>query len=167
MTDQFDVLTALDEPATMAERNAATRINEALGAWARESSEANAQRLERALRDFNRSLGMTKRELYALIDADGVFPAFEFDEPDEPPLPPTRVTKRDAEAAIQDESYLRLGAKTTVCILTLQNGFEVVGSSACVDPANFDYATGKRLAREDAMRKVWTLEGYLLQDKQR
>lgn len=50
----------------------------------------------------------------------------------------------------------------TICILVLRNGFKVVGTSACVDPAIFDAEIGRRLAREDALRQVWPLMGYEL-----
>ena len=56
---------------------------------------------------------------------------------------------------------------TTVCALFLPNGFMVsVGTSACVDPANFDEELGKQLSFQDAHRKavdaLWELEGYRL-----
>lgn len=56
------------------------------------------------------------------------------------------------------------GTTMTVCCLTLSNGFNVTGESACVDPAEFDREIGAKLAYDDAERKVWQLEGYLLKD---
>lgn len=50
----------------------------------------------------------------------------------------------------------------TVCALVLRNGFTVIGWEACASPDTFDVATGRQYAREDALRKVWELEGYLL-----
>ena len=75
------------------------------------------------------------------------------------------VTIEDVEGAISEERDYRLGLKTTVVILVLANGFEVVGTSACVDANNYDYEVGKKYARERALSKVWELEGYLLQSK--
>jgi hypothetical protein len=40
--------------------------------------------------------------------------------------------------------------------------FTVTGRAACVDPDNFDIEIGRKLAREDAARQLWKLEGYLL-----
>lgn len=44
-------------------------------------------------------------------------------------------------------------------------GFTVTGRSACVDPANFDVEIGRKYCREDAIKQMWLLEGYLLQNQ--
>lgn len=77
----------------------------------------------------------------------------------------TTVTEADVMAMIESEEIMKIGAKTTCCVLTLQNGFEVVGTSACVDPANYNEEIGATYARKRAMDKVWELEGYRLQCK--
>jgi hypothetical protein len=56
------------------------------------------------------------------------------------------------------------GTTTTVCLLTLRNGFGVVGESACVSAENFDEAIGQKIAFNNARDKIWLLEGYLLRD---
>jgi len=53
----------------------------------------------------------------------------------------------------------------TFCVLVLRNGFTVTGESACVSPENFNAEIGREIARENAINKVWQLEGYLLRDK--
>lgn len=53
----------------------------------------------------------------------------------------------------------------TICILVIENGFTVVGKSACASPANFDADLGRKFAREDAIRQLWALEGYLLRER--
>lgn len=63
--------------------------------------------------------------------------------------------------------YSRLHGTTTVCQVVLPNGFSVaMGTSACVDPANFDEEVGREYAKEDALAKastkLWELEGYVL-----
>lgn len=75
-----------------------------------------------------------------------------------------RLTAQDLEEKVFNETYWNNG-KTTVCLVTLSNGFEVVGTSSCVDRKNFDRSVGMNLARVDAMRKVMAYEGYLLQDR--
>lgn len=50
----------------------------------------------------------------------------------------------------------------TVCLVTMENGFTVVGKSAPVSPANFDAAMGRQFAHEDAVRQLWPLEGYAM-----
>jgi hypothetical protein len=61
--------------------------------------------------------------------------------------------------------HVRIGRKTTVCCITLLNGYEVIGISACVDAKNFDEKIGREQAYCDAERKIWELEGYLLQQQ--
>lgn len=53
----------------------------------------------------------------------------------------------------------------TFCVLVLHTGHTIVGKSACVSAANFDAALGRKLAREDAIKQMWPLEGYLLSEK--
>jgi len=55
--------------------------------------------------------------------------------------------------------------RTTVCQLTMQNGFTVVGESACASPANFNAEIGRQIAWENAVDKVWPLMGYELRSK--
>lgn len=50
----------------------------------------------------------------------------------------------------------------TFCVLVLKNGFTVTGESACASPENFDGEIGRKIARENAVNKIWMLEGYLL-----
>ena len=53
----------------------------------------------------------------------------------------------------------------TFCILVLKNGFTVTGESACVSPENFNADIGKKIARENAINKIWMLEGYRLKQQ--
>ena len=50
----------------------------------------------------------------------------------------------------------------TFCVLVLRNGFTVTGESACASPANFNAEIGRRIARENAVAKIWPLMGYEL-----
>lgn len=58
---------------------------------------------------------------------------------------------------------LQLGL-LTFCVLVLKNGFTVTGESACASPENFDAEIGRNVARENAVNKIWLLEGYLLKE---
>lgn len=74
-----------------------------------------------------------------------------------------RLTQAAIEAVVSREAYhVFPGTTLTVCCLTLRNGFHVTGESACASPAIFNAAKGEELARENAVRKIWALEGYLL-----
>jgi hypothetical protein len=77
-----------------------------------------------------------------------------------------KVTIETIISKIRGESYIVLpDGRTTVCQLTMENGYSINGTSACVDAANFDMSIGRRFAFEDALRQIWPLEGYLLAEK--
>ena len=78
-----------------------------------------------------------------------------------------------AEKAARDNGSYAAGSPAeglalgllTFCVLVLRNGFTVTGESACVSPENFDAEIGRRVARENAVNKMWPLLGYALKDK--
>ena len=96
-----------------------------------------------------------------------------------------RVTPADIEANIASEHFFTAeqgafaafsppaGADVvppalsllTFCVLVLRNGFTVTGESACASPENFDAELGRKIARQNAINKVWPLLGYLLKEK--
>ena len=91
-----------------------------------------------------------------------------------------RVTVCDVEDAILGEYYMnpsdlftdegdsriRTGLSClTICVLVLKNGFTVTGESACADPDNFDFEIGARIARKNAIDKIWPLLGFQLKTK--
>jgi hypothetical protein len=53
----------------------------------------------------------------------------------------------------------------TFCVLVLKNGFTVTGESACASPENFDAEVGRKIARANAVNKVWPLMGYALRSR--
>ena len=78
----------------------------------------------------------------------------------------TTLTISDIFEAIEKTEYVVLaGTTTTVCVLTLVNGFVVTGTSACAEPKNFNQAEGEKFAFEKACDEVWKLEGYLLRQR--
>lgn len=76
-----------------------------------------------------------------------------------------RVTPESIDRKIVDASYhVWVGTTLTVCILTLENGYTVVGHAACSSPENFDAELGRKLSYEHARDQIWALEGYLLRE---
>lgn len=100
-----------------------------------------------------------------------------------------RVTPDDIEANIASEHYFT-GAQAayaalreqdhteqedaairgplqllTFCVLVLRNGFTVTGESACASPENFDAELARKIARQNAISKVWPLMGYALKER--
>lgn len=76
-----------------------------------------------------------------------------------------RLTPQDIDSRIAGEQYHVFNGVLTICCLTLQNGFTVIGESACASPENFDLEIGKKISFENARNKIWTLEGYLLKER--
>lgn len=75
-----------------------------------------------------------------------------------------RVTFEELQANIVGKKFVQHDL-LTICILTLANGFTVVGKSACAVPGNFKLDVGQRLAEQDAIGQVWPLMGYELKTK--
>ena len=93
-----------------------------------------------------------------------------------------RITPADIEVNISSEHYFTAaegirGANDlecergdpltllTFCVLELRNGFTVTGESACASPENFDAELGRKIARQNAVAKIWPLMGYELRSK--
>ena len=77
-----------------------------------------------------------------------------------------RVTPEHLESVISSEQYYIFPNTTfTACLLTLANGYTVLGESACASPENFNEDIGRKIARSNAVNKIWGLEGYLLREK--
>jgi len=101
-----------------------------------------------------------------------------------------RITPADIEANISQEYYFMasdgvLGMLSTTdvdpvgafnsihqslllltfCVIVLRNGFTVTGESACASPENFNAEIGRKVARQNAINKVWPLMGYELRTK--
>ena len=78
----------------------------------------------------------------------------------------TKVTMNDILDKIDSVKYTVLdGTTTTVCLLTMKNGYAVLGTSACADLAAFNAALGEQYSYQDAVNNVWPLEGYLLREE--
>lgn len=94
-----------------------------------------------------------------------------------------RITPADVEGNIVSEWYINAGSGVipdefqpavptehplhllTFCVLVLGNGFTVTGESACASPENFDAELGRKIARQNAVNKIWPLMGYELRSK--
>jgi hypothetical protein len=80
---------------------------------------------------------------------------------------PHRVTLQDIKDKIKSIEFVhpKSAAHVTIAVLTLDNGFVILGESAPADPGNYNAEKGRQFAEQDAMRKVWAFEGYLLRSK--
>ncbi|QNM12767.1 MULTISPECIES: Gp49 family protein [Bacillota] len=67
------------------------------------------------------------------------------------------------ENFIKEKHVSTLGDRTTLVRCVLVNGFEIVESSACVDPLNYNERMGTEICMEKIKDKIWYLLGFLLQ----
>ena len=117
-------------------------------------------------------------ELQKEIDAKAVAPRIMLDDIEANIFSEHYFTARDGRrGAIQDGTYVGRERPTfgdadlvrldllTFCVLMLRNGFMVTGESACASPENFDAEIGRRIARENAVAKIWPLLGFSLKQK--
>jgi hypothetical protein len=82
---------------------------------------------------------------------------------------PNRVTLEYMESRVAGIEYINPSTvpQLTLAVVTMKNGFAVIGKSAPADPANFNAELGQKFAREDAMRQLWGFEGYALCERLR
>ena len=78
-----------------------------------------------------------------------------------------RVTLDSIKEKIEKVEYIHPeGAKhMTIAVVYMKSGFFVTGESTPADPENYDEKLGKEYAYENAVRKIWVHEGYLLREK--
>lgn len=80
--------------------------------------------------------------------------------------PAPSVTNEDVSAAIVKTEFVLLpDGRTTICILTLDNGFTIRGESSCVCKENYRQDLGEEYSRIDARNKVWAFLGFRLADQ--
>lgn len=85
--------------------------------------------------------------------------------PENPPQR-TAVSLADIQGKVKKTTFTIMpDTTTTVCQLHMENGYVILGTSACVDPTKFSKAVGEKFAYEDAINKAWPLEGYLLAEE--
>ena len=76
-----------------------------------------------------------------------------------------RVTEESIKARIQNVEYLEPTPFSTLCVITMSNGWVSTGFSAPADPRNYDREVGRRYAYDNAFKPLWQLEGYLLRER--
>lgn len=73
--------------------------------------------------------------------------------------------KKQMEEHVRNYDWDKIGHKTTYVLLYLKNGFEIVGTSACVDVEDYNAEVGEYHALVDALKKLDELVGYSMQEK--
>lgn len=77
-----------------------------------------------------------------------------------------RLSPNKIDALIKCTQYWRVpNTTTTVCAMTLQNNFVIIGKSASASMTNFDEELGKQIAYQDAREQIWQYAGYELRSE--
>lgn len=83
---------------------------------------------------------------------------------DNPKLPSgVSVGPRMVEDFIKEVHVSKVGDKSTLVRVVLLNGFEIIETSACVDPSNYNQDIGTDVCMKKVKDKIWQHLGFLLQ----
>ena len=74
-----------------------------------------------------------------------------------------RVTEESIKQKIVFVDYL-YHLTTTICVITMGNGFKFIGTSTPAASANYRMELGQKYAYDNAFKQIWTHEGYLLRE---
>lgn len=74
---------------------------------------------------------------------------------------PMKLSPQWIENQILTEEYLIRGGRFMVCIIYTRGGYYVTGESAPINPAEFTEELGRKYSREEAVDKIWRIEGMI------
>lgn len=123
------------------------------------SPQTTDESIERILRDHSPAPRVTLAELQANVSSEFFFTAHDGIEG-------AKLRHGQYQAVRHDDNVAEISTSLlTFCVLVLKNGFTVTGESACASPENFNAEIGRRIARENAVQKIWPLMGYELKQR--
>lgn len=74
-----------------------------------------------------------------------------------------RLTEEELKSHIAKKEFMKMWEKTMICMLTLDNWFEVIWTSAPIDKESFDEWTWQNIAYDNAVDKLRELYWFLAQ----
>lgn len=74
---------------------------------------------------------------------------------------PLKLSPQWIENQVLTEEYLIRGGRFMVCIIYTKGGYYVTGESAPINPAEFTEELGRKYSREEAIEKIWKIEGII------
>lgn len=75
--------------------------------------------------------------------------------------PAEKVTSEYINSRINKVEYI-VNKLSTICMITLDNGFIVDGFSACAKPENYKKELGEKISYDNAFNKLYGFFGFLL-----
>ena len=77
-----------------------------------------------------------------------------------------KLTKEYLESQIKDVQYIEtVPNKCVHCVITVHNGYTFHGDAGVIDSTNFDLSIGKKVAYDNAFEKMWSIYGFIIQEK--
>lgn len=79
---------------------------------------------------------------------------------------PWRVSLESMKKNVDSVEYIHPESipHMTIAVVLLKNGYALQGVSVPADPANFNEEKGREFAFEDALKKMWALEAYVMRE---
>lgn len=78
-----------------------------------------------------------------------------------------KLTPEMIDNLISNVEYIQSEDSTlTICVMDLDNGCTIVGTSNVIDSANYDAELGRTAAFNNTKGKIWELEGYAMKRDQ-
>lgn len=70
-----------------------------------------------------------------------------------------KLTINDISKLVVGLEFKNTG-KVTICVLTTESGYQIIGTSGTIDVDGFDEELGNKYAFQEAFYKLWSLEAY-------
>ena len=74
---------------------------------------------------------------------------------------PKKLSLEWIENQVLTEEYITRGERFMVCIIYTKGGYYVTGESAPINPEEFKDELGRKYSREEALDKIWRIEGLI------
>lgn len=74
---------------------------------------------------------------------------------------PKKLSQEWIENQVLSEEYITRGERFMVCIIYTKGGYYVTGESAPINPEEFKDELGRKYSREEALDKIWRIEGLI------
>jgi hypothetical protein len=74
---------------------------------------------------------------------------------------PKKLSHEWIENQVLTEEYLTRGDRFMMCIIYTRGGYYVTGESAPINPEEFKDELGRKYSREEALDKIWRIEGMI------
>lgn len=85
-----------------------------------------------------------------------------------PKIDVSKVSVDKIEDRVKSYKYIYgvdQASNATYCEIVLDNGFIILGKSACANSDSYNKELGEKFSREDAIRQAWNYLGYELRTK--